>query len=607
MDQIGVVWNKTYGTGVINNLKPVAGGGYVAAGRAWTSTIPAGIGRCVGLLIEINESGDPIREARVPIPQTYIDAHPDLSAANATFEFAFKTNDGGYLAFGVLQDPNAPASEQEYNWNTGTPGPELTNGIWIVKFNSQGQVVSNTMERGRRLPNGWQMADGNFLVGGLDAAEPPGSSDGTKITLLRKYSQDGVLLIDKRGGYRNINAIYQYPGTDTYLATTPDRVLRINSSLDTTSTMINSLSLPEVTTPYTRSITPSLDGGFFIITYLNNSIDPTTQYSNGIGTYKVNSADSSVYNKIDIPADSIFDAPLHLPGSFPAKYIGAMRASLGGNNYSPYYMYELTDTGSFSFRVGGLYPNGTTLRIVGQEDGFFSSGTTAGNASIVKLSTCANFILNAGSTEEQLLVDDASMAAFAGRNITSTGNIGAVTYKWDLRDITPDGTAVVDLGTISGTNTVIPAKQFTLAPGKESAVLQYTVTAIDSYDNNGVPQTCQQTENIIVRINKYPDLATVQKYYSVEIPVLANDSLPTSILTGISIKDSVTAQPKAGILNGAGQRLIYTNTGAPLENNIDSFQYKITYLHPVTSTYRTFTTWVYIYVLDDKNGAPVFV
>ncbi|GHV50493.1 hypothetical protein FACS1894181_11110 [Bacteroidia bacterium] len=613
MDQIGVVWSKTYGPGAINNLKPiltVAGGGYVAAGRAWNSATPAGIGRCEGLIIEINESGDTIRTAKARIPQGYINTHSDLSAANASFDFAFKTNDDGYLAFGVLQDQNAPEDEREYNYETATPkgGPHLTNGIWIVKFNSQGQVVSNTMERGRFLANGWQMLDGNFLVGGWDAAEPAGSNSPSLLTLLRKYDQSGGIITDKREeyrGYREIRSIYQYSGTDNYLASTPDRILRINSSLDITSTMISSMFLQDVTNPYANSITPSLDGGFFVNTYLNANSNAAINYDNGVGIYKVDNANNSVYYKIDQPADTLFIAPLLLPGgAVPAKYIGAMRSIPDGINYSPYYMYELTDDGNFTFRVGDLYPDGTTLRIVGQEDGFFSSGTSAaGHAAIAKLSTCANFILNVGSTEEQLLVDDASMAAFAGRNITWSGNIGTVTYKWDLRDITPDGIAVVDLGTISGTNTVIPAKQFTLVPGKESAVLQYTITAIDSYKNNGIDQTCQQTENIIVKINKYPDLATVQKYYSVEIPVLANDSLPASLLSGISIKDSVTAQPKAGILNGAGQRLIYTNTGKPLANNIDSFLYKITFQDPRTSTLRTFSTWVYIYVLDDKNGA----
>ncbi|GHT43729.1 hypothetical protein FACS189438_1510 [Bacteroidia bacterium] len=454
------------------------------------------------------------------------------------------------------------------------------------------------------------MLDGNFIVAGLDAAEPAGSTNSDSITMLRKYDQSGGIIIDKRGGYRNISTIYQYPGTDTYLATTPDLILRINASLDTTSTRILSLSLPGVTVPGATSITPSLDGGFFIKTNLYTTNSSTINYDNGVGIYKVNSANTPVYDKRDIPADSIFDPPLLLPGgAVPAKYIGAMRSCLN-NNCSQYYMYELTDDGSFSFRVGNLYPDGTTLRAVSQSDGFFSTGSAAGgNAAIAKLSTCSNFILNVGSTAEQLLVDDTSMAPFAGRNITWSGQTGTVVdCDWTLTDITPDGTAVASLGTASGTNT-IPATQFTLAPGKTYAILQYTVTAIDSYVNNGIPQTCQQTENIIVRINKYPDLATVQKYYSIEIPVLANDSLPTSILTGISIKDSVPSQyqPKAGILNGVGQRLIYTNTGAPLENNIDSFQYRITYLHPLTATYRTFTTWVYIYVLDDKNGAPVLV
>ncbi|GHV52572.1 hypothetical protein FACS1894181_15750 [Bacteroidia bacterium] len=611
MDQIGVVWNKTYGTGYINNLKPIltgAGGGYVAAGRAWNTSTAAGIARCEGLIIEINESGDTIRTAKAHIPQAYINTHSDLSAANATFHFAFKTDDGGYLAFGYLQDANASADEKEYDWSTYTPkgGPALTNGIWIVKFNSLLQVVSNTMERGRSLVNGWQMADGNFLVGGMDAAVPAGTNNMDSLTLLRKYNQSGEMMIDKRGTYRDMRAIYQYPGTDDYLAATSIHILRINSSLDITAKTIGSLSLPEVTQPSALTITPSLDGGFYISTPLNSNANATINYNNGTGIYKVNSANTYVYDKRNIPADSLFDAPLHLPGSSPAKYIGAMRYSLGGANYLPYYMYELTDTGSFTFRVGGLYPDGTTLRTVSQSDGFFSTGSSGGKAAIAKLSTCANFILNVGSMEEQLLIDDTSMAPFAGRNITwtgNTGNHGDVEYRWTLTDITPDGAAVVNLGTASGTNTAIPAKQFTLATGKTYAILQYTVTAIDSYKNNGIDQTCQQTENIIVRINRYPDLSTVQKYYSVEIPVLANDSLPASILTNISIKDSVSIPPKAGVLNSTGQRLIYTNTGAPLENNIDSFQYKITYLHPVTSTYRTFTTWVYIYVLDDKNGA----
>ncbi|GHT43701.1 hypothetical protein FACS189438_1440 [Bacteroidia bacterium] len=304
MDQIGVVWSKTYGTGNILNLKPVAGGGYVAAGRNWWNTsTAAGIGRCSGLVLEIDESGNEIRQATARIPQTYIDAHPDLSAANATFHFAFKTNDGGYLAFGLLRDANAPESEKEYDWATATPkgGPYLTKGIWIVKFNSLLQVVSNEMVRGRSLTNGWQMLDGNFLVGGVDAAVPPGSNDTDSITMLRKYGPNGVLLIDKRGRNNAITAIYQYPGTDDYLASTVNRVLRINSSLASTATMILSLSLPGVTNPYARSITPSLDGGFFISTSLNHSSNPTIQYNNGVGIYKINSANAHAYNKTYIP------------------------------------------------------------------------------------------------------------------------------------------------------------------------------------------------------------------------------------------------------------------------------------------------------------------
>jgi hypothetical protein len=41
--------------------------------------------------------------------------------------------------------------------------------------------------------------------------------------------------------------------------------------------------------------------------------------------------------------------------------------------------------------------------------------------------------------------------------------------------------------------------------GKTSALLRYTVTATDSYTTGGVPQTCQQTQTILVRISQFPD------------------------------------------------------------------------------------------------------
>ena len=79
MDELGVVWEKTYGTGHINNLRPIiaiaGGSGYVAAGGNWNASTAAGIARCSGLIIEIDESGNEIRRATATIPQAYITAH----------------------------------------------------------------------------------------------------------------------------------------------------------------------------------------------------------------------------------------------------------------------------------------------------------------------------------------------------------------------------------------------------------------------------------------------------------------------------------------------------------------------------------------------------
>ncbi|GHU55041.1 hypothetical protein FACS189411_02780 [Bacteroidia bacterium] len=128
-----------------------------------------------------------------------------------------------------------------------------------------------------------------------------------------------------------------------------------------------------------------------------------------------------------------------------------------------------------------------------------------------------------------------------------------------------------------------------------------------------IQQECDTTGNRagearwkVMRVNT--DLATVQKYYSVEIPVLNNDYLPASLFSGsFSLGDSVSIPPTAGTLtavgSGALSKLVYTNYGNPLVNNIDSFQYKITFFNPELSANRTYSAWVYIYVLDDLNGA----
>ncbi|GHV51136.1 hypothetical protein FACS1894181_12580 [Bacteroidia bacterium] len=118
-----------------------------------------------------------------------------------------------------------------------------------------------------------------------------------------------------------------------------------------------------------------------------------------------------------------------------------------------------------------------------------------------------------------------------------------------------------------------------------------------------IQQECNSTDNQLGEsrekiMHAHPDLATVQKYYSVEINVLANDSLPAS-----PPAVSISVPAKAGVLNVVGNKLVYTNTGGPLTENIDSFRYQVTLYNPEVLANRTYAAWVYIYVLEDLNGA----
>jgi hypothetical protein len=115
-------------------------------------------------------------------------------------------------------------------------------------------------------------------------------------------------------------------------------------------------------------------------------------------------------------------------------------------------------------------------------------------------------------------------------------------------------------------------------------------------------------ENRLVIMSANPDFATVQKYYPVDIDILSNDKLPSSLFTGnFSILDSVTILPKSGELygtnNGVNSRLAYISTGKPLVNNIDSFHYRFRFHDPAIGAAREAATWAFVYVLDDKNGA----
>jgi hypothetical protein len=489
ISDLGVVWSKTYGTGTIRNIKPNTDGTYTACGYPWVDGVGSKLDRLTGLVVEFDESGSMLWRATVQIPQSYIDNHPGNgigASALAQFDVAFKTDDGGHLAFGRLLNTGAPSSEKQPNWNASSLGSQfLTEGFWIVKFDAAGEVERNELVRGMWAIDGWRTSDDNFVVGGFDVSYRGINGTGTdSITLLRKYDQNGDTIKTNKANYREITAIYKYPVSDGFIAVTPDRFLRIDQNLNIIAKSFSSLNFPRIEVPSSGMITPTKeDGGAFIpVTLEVRANDPKGNYERGFGFYKVDAYDLLKHYKTWIPHDTIVSAPLLLPGnSNPAKYIGTATLYNSSGIATAIRMYELTDNTappSFDFVLGDPYPSGTTLKTVSQVDGFFSCGSDGGLATIAKLSTCAKFTIDAGVSGVTLRT--AGRIVLPARTIAYNGNAGTVTGSWTLADITPGGVATNLAQPVSVSDLTIPAQTVTLQPGKTSARLQYTATALDS-------------------------------------------------------------------------------------------------------------------------------
>ena len=209
IDDLNVVWSKTYWSGWIQGIKAQTDGSYLACGT--------GVNRLQGLVIEIDESGNEVRRLTATIPATYPDTIP-TDKADLLFKAAFKTSDGCVLAFGEFMNIDAPYVHKQYDWNKGVTSnindPDhfnlsayLLNGVWIVKFNVAGEVIKNEFVRGRGITDAWTTNDGNFVVGGFDAnaTNNQNTSDiATNITLLRKYDYRGDMILDLRADQREI-------------------------------------------------------------------------------------------------------------------------------------------------------------------------------------------------------------------------------------------------------------------------------------------------------------------------------------------------------------------------------------------------------------------
>ena len=578
IDELGVVWSKTYGVGGINSIKPIKaslGGGYVAAGWAWRAeNNPEGVERTRGLVLEIDESGNEIRRAIATVPQSYINSHTpvQLTGMEARFVVAFKTDDGGYIAFGVLSNSTAPMNEREMDWGpTGGAGksPNLINGIWVVKFNADLSIYENKIENGRTISSGWQMQDGGFIIGGYDSSTGNNNTS-TNITLLRKYSQLGVRSLDRRGDLREITDMYKYKDTDNYLAITPDYISRIDVSLNSTNKLFTALGADGIITPYGYSVSPSQDGGAFVALNLKSTSVTLDNYNNGAGLYKFNQAlSAATYNKRRKPADTMFYAPLLLSGASPQKYVGSARIVGTPPNYQPgNYMYEWTDNGaSYSYRFSDAvnvndrkYPNNTRLNLAGTTDGFFSVGQSdAGLAAIAKLSVCANFVIDVGATDVLLPAHENTTVHMSPRVVSWAGQNGTVTANWTLADVTPGGAAATVIsggisGALAGSGSAIPEHSFKLNTGKTFALLRYTVTAVDTHGGT----SCTQSRNILVRLTGMPDNVVDADCYTTP-PATAWDIQMKAASNSIV---QYLGTPFAGDLDGDGRvEVVIPNAG----------------------------------------------
>ena len=526
---MGVVWENEFGVGVIHNIKSDSLNlTYTACGAAWNSSTPAGLGRLDGLLVDFDESGNVVQSTVVRIPQSYISGHT-ITNATAEFIVAFRTADGGFLAFGHLFNPDAPLGEKEYDWDLGgvTPaGRLLTYGVWVVKLDANMNVITNTLQRGSMIKDGWATSDDHFVIGGFDIADNKTSSP-INFTMIRKYDQNGGFS-DYRCNYREIRSIYKYPGADEFLAVTPDQILRINSSMGITAIPVSSLVIPAPAPgPAMQGVTPSTDGGYFISMFLASSVNHNVIYNGGAIAFKNNSLNTVEYSKLNMPADTIFSAPLLLPGSGTTdpKYIGVARLCNSVLNCGN-YIYELTDNGSFTYRVGNMYPDGTALNAVSMSDGFFSCGmNSSGKAVIAKLSTCANFYstnatdiilpydttgsgtinikytkaLNyTGALGDNLSLDTKVQYMLQKKVLQGTvngytaGQIISNTSWLDVQTHVSDGS-----GKYHGTGVTVN-ENFTVS---KDAVIEYTYSIFDQYYTAGTPQACVKTYVFYVRLH----------------------------------------------------------------------------------------------------------
>ena len=536
VDDFGVIWKKSFGTGVIHNITPnnttdANDKGYIACGYSATYT---------GLIIEFDEIGNEIRKTTYT-PPTSIYASSGISNS-FRFRAAFKTNDGGILAFGDIMDYGATEAEI-HSRIYGL----LSNGIVIVKFDKNLNVVKQQRVRGARAIQGVQISDRNFLIAGFDTNVKESNAN---ITLLRKYDQNGNLLVDKRSDYLEIVSILKYEGSDTFLAHTTNRVLKIDATptagnphqLAITSTMLitGRPGMSEIIYPYMQNATPSSDGGILFSTTLNSNANATQNWTNGRGFFRLNKNNDLVYKKINKPFDEYFHAPLLLPGNL-STYIGMYYKLKTANGSTPPsdtnphipYIYQLIDDGTFNTKIGMELPLGVSLKTTSRTDGFFlAGGNTTDGAIIMKLSTCATFKVTT-LPEDHIILKPYNPMINLFLPIEYEGAIGEIDYFWKAivkSGIVNGKQAGEEVGTDSGIAGDSPSglavqinENYSLST--ESAIIEYTLVLKDSYITAGVPQSCAQS--YIFRVVTAPQTAVIA------MPLLKTEGTSNKVIAAI--------------------------------------------------------------------------
>lgn len=551
---LGRVWDKTYsGTGgKVYNIYPNKNDqNYTAIGV---------VGAYTGKIYEVDEAGTLLREFSCDVRSWSYQSEAGVNGnfGGVTLEggVAFKTDDGGVLAFFNVYDRNRAVAYRQPDWNG--KGNQLKRGVWIVKFRANGTIESNKIDRGTAVFEGLQLSDGRFMVGGLDENLSNTLTESKNVTLLRVYRQNGIKDIDYRGdnpsGASNIGtgfnikevvSIHMQPksnpneqdrifiATIHYLASIDDINQRTSpaSSYALTNRAIQTTSgSVTLTNPNIQSMTPTADGGVFVETLIHNDDNQANAYVNGRvfikfrPQYNTYAVDYAFRHKPSSTASAEFkyDTPYLLPHG---NYGGVLQYKSTYSTTRRSYIYELKDnnTGAGTINPPTTSSPSTWVPLDGdllikrssRADGFFAVGSdmlsSPNKPNIIKVSTCANFSIPNIPPRGYFFVKPRAnfyideTFQFKGAAATSKSNVifnlKAIVYSGTVNGIDA-GSSIYDKSgsaisytpntTLGASGDLVRIDDKFVVSGNQPAV-EYTLTAGDKYTIDGVEQICQQT------------------------------------------------------------------------------------------------------------------